>query len=389
MPSSIDRRLFLRRAAGAAALAVALPLLNACSQSTPAPAPAPAKPTEAPKPAAPAAPAAPAPAAPAPAAASPAAAAPAQAAPAAVGPVTKVSYAFASVNPYHIVTVVGTEKPELIKPFGIEFDQIITTNSPNAVQALVSGSVNVASFTPDACWAAQDRGTDVMQIMGCADGTPYALIVTPEISKVTDLRGKTIGLSALRGGADTTAATILLKANGLNPGDYTFVQAGAVADRTAAMKANQIQAVAQLEPQATQLREAGFKELDNADNYPALKNVQTLIIGAKKSWYEKETDVAYRYAKAYKAVTDWIYDPKNKEEVIKISERTMKVPTGPATNGYVLHIEKSQTPTRDLKLDVKKHTQFAQNLKDAGMENVPTNVEKYLDLTFIDKALKA
>jgi ABC-type nitrate/sulfonate/bicarbonate transport system substrate-binding protein len=384
MSARLDRRTFLRRAVGAAGWGLALPLFAACQQAA-----APAKPTEAPKPAAePTKPAAAPAAQPAASPAAPAAAATAVA-PAAPTKVTKVSYAFASVNPYHYVAVIAAEKPDLPRKFGIEFDLVTTTNSPNAVNALVGGSVDVAVSTPDSVWPAQDKAPDVKQLMATADGTPYALIVQPEIKKAADLKSKTLGASAVRGGADTTAIKVMLFENGLKEGDYTIVQAGAVSDRTQAMKAKSIQGLAQLEPQATLLRDEGFPEIDNADYYPALKNVHSIVLSAKKSWYEGNAEVAVNFVRAWMDITKWIYDPKNKDEIIAISKKTMSVGDKPAENGYNLHVVKSKTVSQDLRINEKYMQQFIDNLKKAGGENLPTDPMKYVDGSLVEKALKA
>ena len=146
-----DRRTFLRQAIGVASAGFVVPLLAACSQPAGSPA------------------------------------ASATTAPAAVKSVTKVSYAFASVNGFHMVADIGSEKPDLAHKFGVEFDLLTTTNSPNAVNALVGGSVDVAAATPDSAWPAQDKAPDVKQLFPIADGTPYVLLAQPEIKKAADL----------------------------------------------------------------------------------------------------------------------------------------------------------------------------------------------------------
>ena len=95
------------------------------------------------------------------------------AAPASGASVRKVSYAYASPNGLQFVPTVAGEKPELVRKFDIEFDLLTTTNSPNAVNALVGGLVNVAGVTPDAAWPAQDKAADVKQLFAAAEGTPY------------------------------------------------------------------------------------------------------------------------------------------------------------------------------------------------------------------------
>src|SRR6185436_17342562 len=107
-------------------------------------------------------------------------------APAAAKAVTKVSYACASLNPLHYIAVVASEKPDLVHAFGIEFDVLITTNSPNAVNALVGGSVDVAGVTPDSAWPAQDKAPDMRQVMAISDGTPYVVLAQPEVKKAAD-----------------------------------------------------------------------------------------------------------------------------------------------------------------------------------------------------------
>src|ERR687883_1545558 len=304
-----DRRAFLKAVLGAAGAGLAVQLVAACS-----PASAPTA-TQAP-------------------------AAGGQQAPAQASGTTKVSYAFASINPYHWVAVVASEKPELPGKFGIQYDLVTTTNSPNAMNALVGGSVDVAVVTPDSAWPAQDKAPDVKQLFATADGTPYVLIAQPEIQKAADLRGMTLGASAVRGGADTTALRVMLNENGLKDTDYTIVQAGSVPDRSAAMKAKTMAAVAQLEPQATQLRDDGFKEVDNANNYPALKNVHSIVLVSKESFYKggSKSDVAMNFVKAWDAVTKWLYDPANKNDLLAITKKTMSVGDAPAQNAYNLHI---------------------------------------------------
>src|SRR5438045_2216630 len=111
----------------------------------------------------------------------------------------KLTYALASVNGLHFVATVASEKPELLAPFGISLELVTTTNSPNAVNALIGSSVDIAAVTPDSAWPAQDKAPDMRQMMAIADGTPYVVLAQPEIKKAADLRGKTVGASAIRG----------------------------------------------------------------------------------------------------------------------------------------------------------------------------------------------
>ncbi len=352
-----DRRTFLRQVFGAVGAGVAVPLLAACS--TPAATPAATQP-----------------------AASAATAAPASTTS------TKVSYAYASPNGLHFVATVGAEKPDLPHKFGIEFDLLTTTNSPNAVNALVGGSVNTAAATPDSTWPAQDKAADVKQLWPVANGTPYVMLAQPELKKVSDMKGKTLGVSALVGGADTTAIKIMANENGLGPNDFTLVQAGAISDRTAAMKAKSIDGCANLEPQATLLRDAGFPEIDTADNYAPLKGVHSIVLIAKQGWFQNNPDVAANFVRAWDAITKWLYDPANKDEILAIAKKTMGGTDAGAAAVYKLHID-SQSVPQNLRMSEKLLQQFADNLRKAGAENVPADPMKYVDTTLVTRTLGA
>jgi ABC-type nitrate/sulfonate/bicarbonate transport system substrate-binding protein len=351
MSTRYDRRSFLRHVIGTAGAGLAIPLLSACAP-----------------------------------AATPPAAAPTTAAPAAIKSVTKVSYAYASPNGFHFVATIGAEKPDLPHKFGIEFDLLTTTNSPNAVNALVGGSVNTAAATPDSVWPAQDKAPDVKQLIPIADGTPYVLLAQPEIKKAADMKGKTLGASAIRGGADTTAIRVMLSENGVNDSDYTVVQAGAISDRTAAMKAKSIDALAQLEPQATQLRDEGFPEIDNANNYPALKGVHSIVLISKKDWYEGNPEVAANFLRAWDLITKWLYDPVNKDEILAISKKTMGGSDKAVQGVYDLHIV-AKSVSQNLRMNEKFMQQFIANQKKAGTEGLPADAMKYVDTNLVVKTL--
>lgn len=348
-----DRRTFLKHAVGAASGGLAVPLFAACAPSSaPTSQPATAPTT----------------------------------APASGGSTTKVSYGYASTNGLHFVATVGGEKPDLARKFGVEFDLLTTTNSPNAVNALIGGSVNVAAVTPDSAWPAQDKAPDAKQLIAVADGTPYVLIAQPEIKQPADLKGQTLGVSALTGGADLAAMRIMLLENGVSPNDYTLVQAGSISDRTAAMKARSISGVANLEPQATILRDAGFVEVDTANNYPTLKAIHSIVLMARTSFYQGGSEVAGNFLRAWDAITKWVYDPANKDEVLAICKKTMGGSDAGTEAVYNLHvIGKSVSP--NLRINEKYMQQFVDNQKRIGLTNLPSDAMKYVDSSLVAKVL--
>ena len=373
---------------------LAVPLFATCAPAAaPSPTAAP-KPTEAPKPAEKpteaAAKPAEKPAAPAAPAASPAAAAPAPAAttaPATPANLTKVSYGIVSYNPFHILIILATEKPDLMRKHGIEVDLILTGSAPAAVQAIVGGSMNMTTSTAEASWAAQDKTPELKQIVAVSVGYPYSLIVRPDIKAVGELRGKPVGSTSVRGGADTTAMRLLLLQHGLKDGDFNVIPVGSIAERAAALKAGTISACAQIEPQTSALVDQGFVELDNADNYPEIAGLQGITVLAKTDWYQANQQTAVTFFKGWLDIARWVYDPKNRDETVAIIAKTMKVDTKYATNTYERHIVKSKTVPMDLRIDPKLMARMGDLQAKIGLENVPKEFDKYIDNSVAEKAM--
>ena len=378
MPGHLDRRTFLRRAAAAAGWSLAVPLFAACAPTPPPAKPAETKPVDTKPPAPPPAASPPPGASPSPAAAAPA-----------VSKINKLAYGIVSYNPYHIAVIVGAEKPEMLAKHGVELDIVITGSGPNAVAAMVGGSLNMTTAAAEAAWQAQDREPDVKQIIAVANGTPYSLLVNPDIKKIADLKGKALGSSAIRGGADTTAMRALLFENGLKDGDYDIVVVGSVAERTAAMKAGTVMAVAQQEPQTTQMKDAGFVELDNCDNYPALAAVHSVVVIARKSWYEPNMEIAVGLVRGWIEITKWIYDPKNRDELVNIMVKTLKVEQKAANNAYEYWFLKSKTPPPIPLIDMKRMEATADVQRKIGTPNVPTDPAKYVDNRIVERAMSS
>jgi ABC-type nitrate/sulfonate/bicarbonate transport system substrate-binding protein len=146
-------------------------------------------------------------------------------------------------------------------------------------------------------------------------------------------------------------------------------------------------AVAQLEPQTTQLVDAGFKVLDVANNYASMREVQPTVVIAKKAWYTANPDAMIGFMRGWRDTLKWMYDPKNKDEFIKIIQNTMKVEATAAGNVYQRHVAESQLVPLDLRVDPKRVQLMAENLRKLGLENIPTDVTKYIDNTLADRVM--
>src|SRR5919201_1107573 len=180
-----------------------------------------------------------------------------------------LTYGLVSWNPLHWVVMVGVAKGQFER-HGVKLDIPITGSSGAAVQAMIGGSLNMTTTSPGAAFLAQDKAPDMKQIISIYDRTPYSLLVNPEIKSLNDLRGKVLGGTGVKTGADTEALRVLLHRHGFeDPRDYTVAPVGSVRERTQAMVNKTIWGVMQMEPYTSLLKEKGIVELARAADYPA------------------------------------------------------------------------------------------------------------------------
>lgn len=119
-----------------------------------------------------------------------------------------------------------------------------TDGSTAAIQALVSGSADIAYASSANIAAAIDKGVKIKAFAGLTVEWPYYIGVKKdsEIKSIMDLKGKRVGVISL---ASASYSDLLanLRAVGLNETDVVVVPVGAGARAAAALKSNQVDAI--------------------------------------------------------------------------------------------------------------------------------------------------
>lgn len=296
-----------------------------------------------------------------------------------------ITYGLVSWNPLHWVVMVGTAKGHFER-HGIKLDIPITGSSGAAVQAMIGGSLDMTTTSPGAAFLAQDRAPDMKQIVSIYDRTPYSLVVNPDIKAIGDLKGKVLGGTGVKTGADTEAMRVMLHRHGFeDPRDYTVAAVGSVRERTQALLARTIWGVAQMEPFTSFLKDRGMVELARAADYPALKVSQIVVVVAMKPWYTANEDKVVRFLRGWAEATDWLYDPKNRAEAIRILAERMKVEEKYAAATYRLFVEELKGYPDKGRFNMEAVRQAAENMKIIG-GTPPADPARYVDTSLLDKA---
>jgi NitT/TauT family transport system substrate-binding protein len=154
------------------------------------------------------------------------------------GALDTIRIAYSSVNP-HALIVSMAEKRGLYAKYGLSSVIIYVPGGSTAIQALVSGDVDLAQLTGPPGVAADLRGADIVYIAMTDDRMGYQLVTRREFKNVDQLKGKRFGISRFGSSSEFGLRTMLKKA-GVDPKDVTILQIGNEAERLAALKSGGI-----------------------------------------------------------------------------------------------------------------------------------------------------
>ena len=145
---------------------------------------------------------------------------------------------YSSVNP-HALLVSMAEKRGLYAKYGLASTIVYVSGGSTAIQAMVSGDVDLAQLTGPPGVAANLRGADLVYFAMTDDRMGYQLVTRPEIKSASELKGKRFAISRFASSADF-GVRALLRRLGVDPKDVTILQIGNEADRLAALRSGSV-----------------------------------------------------------------------------------------------------------------------------------------------------
>ena len=168
--------------------------------------------------------------------------------------------AYPSANVQFLPAFVALEKG-FYKREGLDPELISVRSAVTAVQALLGNQIHfIFSVGPQmpSVW----EGADIILLAQMIGRPTFSLIVTPDIQKVTDLRGKKIGVSF--GGSTFAGTKAVLELSKMNPDkDVQYVSIPGSQPKIAALQQGIIQGALLAPPSDYVALKAGFKRLVN------------------------------------------------------------------------------------------------------------------------------
>ncbi len=200
---------------------------------------------------------------------------------------------------------------------GLNVGLIKTNGSTAALQAVASGSADLAYASSLNIAAAVDKGVPVKAFAGLTVQWPYFIGVPPNspIRKVADLKGKRVGVISLASAsyADLRAN---LKLAGLKETDVTVVPVGAGARAAAALKANEVDAIDSYSDSFTVMAQNGVK-LNLLPRPAQMEKLFSVTMVTSAAALKAQPEALARFARA--AYMGIIYTRLNPEAALKLS----------------------------------------------------------------------
>ena len=125
----------------------------------------------------------------------------------------KITFGYSSIGGM-ATGVWMTKEVGAFEKYGIQADLIYISSGPVVVQALIGGDLQGGSGASNAVINAILNGAQIIAVGGTANRPYHRLWVQPEINRLEDLRGKTLGVTRF-GSITDNLTRILLKRNGL------------------------------------------------------------------------------------------------------------------------------------------------------------------------------
>ena len=261
-----------------------------------------------------------------------------------------------------------------------------TESSKIQREKLMSGDVQIVQSAVDNALSLIADGHDVFIFMGGENGM-NDFMVQPEITGLTDLRGRNIVVDSPHTAYALLVRKMLKREGLVYEQDYRFNPVGNASHRLAAMLASKDAAGGVLNPPYTaQAKQAGLKSLGRLVDY--LGPYQAGGGFARRSWAQAHPDALEGFIAAYVEALRWIAKPAHAEEIeaMLASRLELSPEIAKATRADLLEPGFGFTP--DAKLDMQGMESVLETRAETeGEDPHLTDRAAYIDESYYKRAL--
>ena len=286
-----------------------------------------------------------------------------------------VRAAYPSANVQFLPAFVSLEKG-FYKREGLDAELISVRSAVTAVQALLGNQIHfILTVGPQmpAIW----EGSDIILLAQQVGRPTFSLIVTPDIQKVADLKGKKIGVSF--GGSTFSGMKALLEANKINSEkDVQYVNIPGSTPKVAAMQQGIIAAALLAPPADYMALKSGFKRLVNLAD--VFKDTAFTGLAATAKTIKENPQFVKRMVRA---IVRGVYHTRdNPEDAIQVMIKYMRMEREAATDAYQM-IRESLNP-----IPTEKGVELMAEWQAVALNVKPKRPPRdYMDLRFVKEVV--
>ena len=214
----------------------------------------------------------------------------------------------------------------------INVDLVFAQSNAAVNQQLAAGSINFAINTGlvDPIRAIE-KGAAAAIVRIEVQGPPYILIGRSGIKSMKELKGKTVSLG---GAKDITRIFVerMLEADGIKPGEFDMVFAGATSARFAALQSGAVDAAILAPPFSFRAEAAGFSNLGLTIDY--VKDLPFAGTVVNRTWAAANRRAVERVLVVYNKSIAWFHDEQNRAEAVKMMVAVSKMQADDVEKSY-------------------------------------------------------
>ena len=197
----------------------------------------------------------------------------------------------------------------------MKVDIVFVQSSAALVQQIAAGSLGIAHVdrARRSDLRAVGKGAPIAIVRIEVQAPPYALVAKPGIKSMKELKGKVISLG---GPKDITRIYVerMLAPNGVKPGDFDMVFAGATTARASALLAGAVDAAILLPPFNFQAVAKGFNSLGLTVDY--VKDLPFSGTAVNVAWANANKATLEKLLRAHNKSIAWFEDEQNRDEAV-------------------------------------------------------------------------
>jgi ABC-type nitrate/sulfonate/bicarbonate transport system substrate-binding protein len=202
----------------------------------------------------------------------------------------------------------------------LKVDIVYVPSSAALVQQVTAGSlpVGISAGLADPLRAA-GMGAAISILRIDVQAPPYDLVARPGIGSIADLKGKLISLG---GPKDITRIYVerMLAPNGVKPGEFDMVFAGATAARASALVAGAVDAAILFPAFNFQVEAKGFKSLGLTVDY--VKDLPFSGVAVSNAWAAANKPTLEKLLRVESKSIAWFADANNRADAVRILKTT-------------------------------------------------------------------